>query len=189
MRVHQPFGASNLLVDRLRLVLGLSEDLSKSAAPQYVASFGVRLDLHVVTPCVGFVALLGQSVSPSPGRFGKLVELAAPQCVASFGVRLYLHGSAPCLGFLLLAQFGYAPARGVSGNPEINCPTVRCQLWCSSLPSWECSLPGIFSTRSCRWPSVLDGSETRQFSCPTVRCRPSYLSLPSWECPFPGRFA
>jgi hypothetical protein len=62
------FLANSVRVVGLQFLDGL-EIPSDLAAPQCVASFGVRLDLHVIAPYLGFF-LLGRAVPFSSGRFG-----------------------------------------------------------------------------------------------------------------------
>jgi len=68
------------------------------AAPQCVAGFGVRLDLHIVSPCPWKFFTRSQLLVFWDG-LGKPFSLAAPQYVACLGVCLDLHESAPFLGF------------------------------------------------------------------------------------------
>jgi hypothetical protein len=77
------------------MVLDGSESPSNLAAPQCVASLGVRLDLHGIAPSPWIFTDSVTVLAFSSARFGKPLRLAAPHCVAGSGVRLDLHVFAP----------------------------------------------------------------------------------------------
>jgi hypothetical protein len=93
-----PFLGFSLLVHFSQAFWAVWET-SKLAAPQCVAGFRVRLDLHGRAPFLGFSLLV--HFSQAFWAVWETSKLAAPQCVAGFRVRLDLHGRAPFFRNLL----------------------------------------------------------------------------------------
>src|SRR5260370_42085270 len=89
------------LLSLLAQALGSLEDSSDLAAPQCVAGFGVRLDLHVIAPFLEFCVACSVNLSPQFWPFRTSSAFTAPQCVAGFRVRIYLQRQAPLFRTLL----------------------------------------------------------------------------------------
>src|SRR5260370_34313097 len=83
------------LLSLLAQALGSLEDSSDLAAPQCVAGFGVRLDLHVNAPFLEFCVACSVNLSAQFWAFRNSSRLPAPHRVACFRVRLYRHSLAP----------------------------------------------------------------------------------------------